>query len=223
MYLWCYLAVNSILDFLLPITGACTQKIQCYSTGAKPSDDDLGMLIYTGPKNKEVHMVKYFSLSTSAIGILLQPYLLTQMSANGPLVKMSIVAFTGFFVIGTPFLLHFLCKRYVLRMYYNELTNTFTAVRLNFLARQKYFSFTPDDVNETTVDPLSNFQAKGQGFLLDTDEIREKHPDAYIALKRYNEPIDLNKYIVEQKSDKKTVPKDDIESRANASDTKGNS
>lgn len=168
----------------------------------KPSDEALGQLIYTGPKNREVYLVKYFSLSTSALGVLLQPYILSQMANNGPLVKTSVIAVTGFFVVGTPFLLHFLCKRYAMKMYYNKFTSTFTVVKLNFFARPRYFTFTPDDISETIVDPLANFNAKGQGFLLDTDIIREHHPDAYIVMKKYDKPIDLNKYLVEEQQHK---------------------
>lgn len=178
------------------------QRRRCFSA-VKPSDTDLGQLIYTGHKNKQVYIVKYFSLSTSLIGILLQPYVLSEAAASSPLVKFSIVAFTSFFVFATPCLLHFLAKRYVMKMHYNEKTNVFTATKLNFFARPRYFTFTPDDIAETTVDPLSSFQAKGHGFLVDTDVIREAHPEAYIALKKYNEPIDLNKYIVKNKSKRK--------------------
>lgn len=169
-----------------------------FSTSAgclcEPTKTDLGKLVYTGPNNSSVKLVKYFSLSTSAIGVLLQPYLLSQMINNGLAVKMTIVSFTAFFVLGTPFLLHYISKRYVMQMYYNDSTNTFTACQLNFFAREKRFSFTPDDISDSLASPLCNYKVGERSLLLDTDLMRDEHVDAYIAFMRYDKPIDLSKY-----------------------------
>lgn len=163
----------------------------------------MGTLIYTGNINTGVYIAKYFSLISSGIGLCLQPYLLAQMSSSALAFKVAVVSATGFFVFGTPFLLHFLCKRYVTQMYYNADTKTFTLFRLSFFARPTKFSFKPDDVKDSLPNPFSNFEAGGQAFLLDTDVIREEHPDAYIAFMRYDEPLDLEKYTTKTKEQTK--------------------
>jgi len=123
------------------------------------------------------------------------------MVTSGVVFKLAIGVSTAFFVIGTPVLLHFLCKRYVSHMYYNSETKTFTAVRMNFFARQTEFSFTPRDITPSIPSPLSNFQVGEQAFLLDQDVIRETHPQAYIALMRYDEPLDLSEFVDKKKSE----------------------
>lgn len=154
-----------------------------------------GQLVYTGPNNKAVKLVKYFSLSTSALGILCQPYLISQMAQNGVIVKAAIGAFTAFFVFGTPFLLHFICKRYVTKMYYDAGNRTFTATRLNFFAQEKKFTFSADDIRGVTANPLCNFQVGEEMFLLDQDMIRERFPEAYVVWMGYDKPMDISEFI----------------------------
>uniref|UniRef100_A0A1I8BMC9 YcxB domain-containing protein n=1 Tax=Meloidogyne hapla TaxID=6305 RepID=A0A1I8BMC9_MELHA len=46
----------------------------------------------------------------------------------------------------TPFLLHFLTKRFVENIYYNPKTKIFTTVHYNFILRKKALRFTADEV-----------------------------------------------------------------------------
>lgn len=164
------------------------------STNINTSDEGFGDIVYTGSINKAVYMVKCFSLATSAIGICLQPWLLSTMANSALVFKVTTVCATGFFVFGTPWLLHFLCKRYVTKLYYNKHTKTFTVERLNFFARPKYFSFQPRDIKDSLPNPFSNFEVADQGFLINTEELKFTNPEVYVVFMRYDEPIDLTEY-----------------------------
>ncbi|XP_067936448.1 transmembrane protein 70 homolog, mitochondrial-like [Watersipora subatra] len=170
------------------------QKAEPSSDKSSRSKEDIGQLVYTGSINKGVYIAKYFSLSSSAIGICLQPWILSEMATGSLAFKMAMVTATGLFVFCTPFLLHFLCKRYVTQMYYNKESRTFTVSRLNFLAQAKRFSFTPEEIKESLPNPLSNYEVRKQAFLLDTEALKETDLDAYIVFMKYDEPLDINKY-----------------------------
>lgn len=180
---------------------AILASVRAYSTSKDSGGKTgaLGDLIYTGSVNRGVYIAKYISLSSSAIGMCIQPWLLTKMAASAAVFKVAMLSATGLFVFGTPFLLHFLCKRYVTEMYYDKDTNTFTAVRLNFFARPKRLSFAPYEICDSASNPFSNYQVGDNAMLIDTNVIRELRPDVYIIFMRYDEPIDLDKYISKDK------------------------
>ncbi|CAK5118508.1 unnamed protein product [Meloidogyne enterolobii] len=56
----------------------------------------------------------------------------------------------------TPFLLHFLTKRFVADIYYNPKTKVFTTVHYNFILRKKALRFTADEVVDAANDVEKN-------------------------------------------------------------------
>lgn len=178
------------------------------------SPESLGELVYTGNINKGVFVAKYFSVGSSVIGLCLTPWIVSEMSTGGLVFKIAVTTASGFFILVTPLLIHFLCKRYVVKMYYDKASSTFSAVKLNLLAQQRVFKFKPNEIKDSLTNPLCTVEVRDQGFLLDTDDLMNTNPDAYVAFMRYDQPIDLDKYTVDPKtgpsaSDKKTVSGDD--------------
>lgn len=174
-----------------------------------------GNLVYTGTANRMVTVAKFFSLSTSALGLCIMPWLYAEMSDGGIIFKVAMMGASSFFIFLTPVLIHTLSKRYVLSMYHDKPTNTFSTVRYNLIMQQKAFSFTPDQIEDTLSSPLCNFQVGNQGFILDTDELMRTDPDAYIAFMRYDEPIDLDKYTVVSKASTDQMDKDNLTTGVN--------
>lgn len=84
-------------------------------------------------------LVKVFSLTTSITGAVVQPTLLEQsMKIGGPAMAIAACTVAGFFTIVTPLLLHFVTKKYVTELFYNEKTGEYTAITISlFLRRQE--------------------------------------------------------------------------------------
>ena len=68
--------------------------------------------IYNGPLAKQLKIVKLFSLSTSAMGLALQPVLFSHLVAYSGVAKVMTAMFCGIFIFITPVFLHMLCKRW---------------------------------------------------------------------------------------------------------------
>ncbi|CAG5114481.1 unnamed protein product [Candidula unifasciata] len=118
--------------------------IRLYSSTSE--DSSLGHLVYKGRVAKGLRALKIFSLSTSAIGLLAQPYLLITYQ-NMPLVAaLPIFATLNCFVFVNPLLIHFIAKKYVTELYFNPDTKVFTAYLLTFFARRQVITFTAADV-----------------------------------------------------------------------------
>lgn len=95
--------------------------------------------VYTGSLASRMKAVKVFSLTTSITGCVVQPTLLEQsMKIGGTAMAVAACGVAGFFTIVTPLLLHFVTKKYVTELYYNEKTGEYTAVTISlFLMRQE--------------------------------------------------------------------------------------
>lgn len=166
-----------------------------------PHDSRKGDLVYVGTLARMVRFVKFFSLSTSAVGVSLQPFLYDQVSNLHWALATMVGGVAGFFVFVTPVLLHIVTKRYVTMMYLNRDSGVFTATTYSLLLREKEHSFTADDVKVPTVPGLFT-----------TAKIKDKVPlfldpnlfidrQAYIQMMKYDEPLDWE--IPEQPDTKK--------------------
>ena len=165
-----------------------TSSSKPYSTQA--SDENLGYLVYQGRQSQMFKLLKRVSLSTSAITLCLQPYLIMS-SQDMPLVT-AIPVFTlmGLFVFGNPILIHMIAKKYVLRMYFDDKTKVFTAKRLTFWAQEQSLSFTADDVEVPDVpSPFSMFKAKGNPLFAFEGDFTSM--EVYKHMMGFDKPLDL--------------------------------
>lgn len=102
------------------------------------SDEKQLETVYTGKLSKNIKRVKLFSLSTSAMGILLQPYLLPKIMATGSTGTTAVAALMfGFFAIGTPLLLHLVTGKYITDIKYESSKNMYTATSFSIFVREK--------------------------------------------------------------------------------------
>ena len=75
------------------------------------------------------------------LGLAVQPVLWTYSTANAAVV-VGAGAFLGFFTFVTPLLIHSIAKKYVTKLYYNQVEDKYTAVVYNFLLSPKKIEFT---------------------------------------------------------------------------------
>lgn len=83
-------------------------------------------------------MFQWFSLTTSLVGIVSQPFLYQQLSAlqNLPMLVVG-CSFVGVYTFVTPFLLHYVTKKYVTKVDYNSEKDTYIASTTNFFGLQR--------------------------------------------------------------------------------------
>lgn len=98
--------------------------------------------IYYGTLTPQIKAVKVFSIVTSFGGLAAQPILIEQGSKMGgmPMVVF-LCGFVGFFTFVTPFLLHFISKKYVTEMFYNSEKNEYTANTITLFLTKKEVRF----------------------------------------------------------------------------------
>ncbi|RWS22787.1 transmembrane protein 70-like protein [Leptotrombidium deliense] len=145
-------------------------------------------LIYEGILSKKFKIVKYFSLSTSGIGLLLQPMFISKALSSGAVV-VGVVGFMGFGIVCSPILLNLIAKRYITELYFNEKERIFTAYYLNFFNRRKSLSFKASDVHIPTVPGMfTTFQVFGKiPLFIDQEVVTDLK--AYEHLMGFDKPI----------------------------------
>lgn len=116
--------------------------------------------IYKGMLTKQVRAVKTFSLGTSLIGLGMQPVLyevwsvliesgVLQLSLifwryqhisnseNSVTILVALSSVVGFFTFFTPFLIHYVTKKYVTEIVYDPSKDEYTATTLSLLLTRK--------------------------------------------------------------------------------------
>lgn len=93
--------------------------------------------IYTGPAGRNIFMLKLLSLTTSLTAVILEVRLLASDVATA--MKLS-ASFISLFTFSTPFLAHFVLRKYVTEMYYDVANDSYTAVIYTIFATRKYVS-----------------------------------------------------------------------------------
>lgn len=159
-----------------------------------PDEATFGNLVYVGSISRQIYASKLISFTSSVGGIAIQPVLLREMENLPIFAQIVVESFCGFFVFLTPFLLHFVARRYVLRLYYDPTTNLFTTVSLRFLPRKKFVHFSRDDVSVPPVPGMFTSIVVQQGdkglpFFINPPEFLDN--DAYKILMGYDLPMDI--------------------------------
>lgn len=94
--------------------------------------------IYYGTLSPKIRAVKVFSLTTSVVGLAVQPMLIEQGTKLGgvPMVVF-LCGFAGLFTFVTPALLHFVTKKYVTHISYNAEKDEYLANTISFFLLKK--------------------------------------------------------------------------------------
>ncbi|XP_011311576.1 transmembrane protein 70 homolog, mitochondrial isoform X2 [Fopius arisanus] len=113
------------------------------------STDSHLKTIYEGRLSKRIKYIKIFSLSTSLMGFLVQPYLLPKILATDSLMAVfGFVCTSSFFALGTPVLLHLITNRYVTKINYDSKRDVYIATIYTIFVKERQVEFTPDDVRK---------------------------------------------------------------------------
>ncbi|XP_022911857.1 transmembrane protein 70 homolog, mitochondrial [Onthophagus taurus] len=182
---------------LLVSTHNLTNNIQVryFFKDANKDDVEEGKeRVYYGILTPQIRTVKWFSLTTSAIGIIGQPFLIKSL-ADVSSIPLIVAAYSviGFFTFVTPMLLHFVTKKYVAHIDYNPEKGTYTAATVNFFCMLKETEFTPDDVKVPDIPGMfTTFIAKGKPMFMDARHFG--NPSHYAKIMGYDKPIDFKMY-----------------------------
>ena len=165
------------------------------------TDPVKGDLVYIGTITKMIRIVKGFSLSTSAIGLGMQPLILKQALAVKPILGVLGVLVSNFFIFITPVLLHFLTKRYVTKIYLKRDEGIFTATTYSFFLQEKEHKFKASDVTVPKIPGmLTSLKIHGKTPLfISSDLFIDK--SAFVQMMKYDEPLDWE--ITDKKQNKK--------------------
>lgn len=157
-----------------------------------------------------VRFVKMFSLSTSIMGLLMQPYILMHAGELPLWLKAILTGSVSFFVFATPLLIHFFTSRYVLHLYYDPPTKVFTATTYSLFVRPKDMKFTAADVEFPEIHGiLSTVNVKKRPLFMDPSQFLDRQ--AYIKMMRYDQPMDWDSDIKQDMNDDKSVKMPDNE------------
>ena len=166
------------------------------SSGIKPKleserNDQSGDtdIIYIGTLARHVRIVKVFSLSTSIVGICLQPFIYTKLSALPVILAVAVGGFASFFIYLTPVLLHLVSKRYVTQMTLDPFTGQYAATTYTFFLRKKVHRFTADDVSVPNVPGLfTSIRVRGVPLFIDRDLFTDHRH--FVQLFKYTDPLE---------------------------------
>ncbi|XP_005095003.1 transmembrane protein 70 homolog, mitochondrial [Aplysia californica] len=187
-----------------------TWDVQSLSTNAKSFasqdtavKDDRGYLVYQGRVGHLFKALKIFSLTTSGIGLGIQPYLIMTYQDMPLSAAIPFFGAVNGFIFMNPILIHFVAKKYVSELYFNPETKVFTAMLFTFFARRVPFTFTAADVEVPDVPGVfSMFTAKGRPLFAHEGDFTSLQ--VYKHLMGFDRPLDLTYDAVpEEKKDNK--------------------
>ncbi|XP_062285106.1 transmembrane protein 70, mitochondrial [Scomber scombrus] len=158
---------------------------RCLST---TSHSEEGNLIYTGSLGSAVRGVKMFSYTTSGASLFLMPQILfkTGVGVQSVALQAAFCGVIGFFTFLTPVLLHVITKGYVIRLYHNPDTDTYTAVTYSVFLTEKKTVFHQKEVRIPAVSKMfTTFYADKAGLLV--------NPDLFLLSQDYNHLMGYDK------------------------------
>lgn len=180
------------------------------------SSDKHEQEIYSGILSTQIKLVKTFSLTTSIIGLSCQTMLYNYAGSTNLGVMIASGAFLSFFTFVTPVLIHSISKKYVTKLYYNQVEDKYTAVVYNIFIRPKKIEFKLRDVKVPDLPGMfTTFKAKGHALFVDMDQFRD--PTHFGKIMGYNDDIssqqqNINKNIFEVNPDE-LVKKEDSQTK----------
>jgi len=157
---------------------------------ASPKSTKQEEQIYNGILSTQIKLVKIFSLSTSLIGMACQPVLYTYSSQANLGVAIASGAFLSFFTFVTPLLIHSISKKYVTKLYYNQVEDKYTAHVYNLFVRSKRIEFRISDVKVPDIPGMfTTFTARNVPLFVDMDQFQD--PKHYGKIMGYDKQLDF--------------------------------
>ncbi|NXF08645.1 TMM70 protein, partial [Smithornis capensis] len=143
--------------------------VRSLGTSSPHEHPEHGRLVYKGNLAKVVLGVKFFSYSTSIFNLFMMPYIMlkTGIGVDGLLLQAAFYGLIGFFTFVTPVTLHILTKGYVIRLYYKDEMDTYTAITYNAILAEKVTVFHQKDVKIPDITKMfTTFYAKTKSMLV---------------------------------------------------------
>ncbi|XP_066290813.1 transmembrane protein 70, mitochondrial-like [Branchiostoma lanceolatum] len=188
-----------------------TSKQNCFDLfdhdAPKPHEWETpdGRLLYKGALANIVVKVKFFSYSTSLLGLSL----MTPIFWNGGVSHFNVFAqvfiylMSMGFILVTPAILHYLSKGYVVRMYHDAAKDQYTVVTYNLILREKKKQFLQEDVKVPELRRMfTTFMAGGKGYLV--DEASFYRSQDFDHLMGYDKPFDFDMDVPDEAIKKET-------------------
>jgi transmembrane protein 70 homolog, mitochondrial len=178
---------------LQPLPLKC-QLIGYHQSSQNQKDTEI---IYEGNLLPIVKMIKVFSISTSLIGLVSQPFIMSKLfETELDLIKIGFVTVSSIFILCSPLLLNLITKRYVYRLNYNSKNDEYTAYTLSFFNQKVELTFKRDQVHFPMVPGLFTTFIVNSKIPLFVDSSSITNVNAYQRLMGFDKnlaPIDVNK------------------------------
>ena len=148
--------------------------VRLHSTDGKQGDYKL---VYTGPLKGAVRAIKVFSLTTAVGAFFGGPILVWLGNPSVPVVaRVAISSIVMLIGLSTTAILHWLMKGYVIRMEYDEESESVAAYTLSVTGRMKRNEFRLSETKPpASAGGFSSFQAAGKSYFLHTDIFHDKN------------------------------------------------
>ncbi|KAL7292144.1 hypothetical protein TKK_0014218 [Trichogramma kaykai] len=183
-----------VVKFSVPLSRSYSTKSDQNKAAADKKDESECEIVYMGQQNKNIKNIKMISLSTSLMGLSVQPIVYQKAVLSGEVTNFTlpIFALLGLFALATPPLLNLITKRYILSIEYYPKRDKYVASVYTLFARQKKIEFTPDDVTIPTVlGMFTNCCIKGKPMFMDSTSFSEENQKHYVRIMGYDQPLDL--------------------------------
>ncbi|XP_030355501.1 transmembrane protein 70, mitochondrial isoform X1 [Strigops habroptila] len=167
--------------------------VRSLSTSSPHDHPEHGRLVYKGNLAKAVLGVKFFSYSTSIFNLFMMPYIMfkTGIGFESLFIQAAFYGLIGFFTFVTPVTLHVLTKGYVIRLYYKDEMDTYTAITYNAILAEKATVFHQKDVKIPDITKMfTTFYAKTKSMLVNPTLF--PNPQDYNHLMGYDKSFYFN-------------------------------
>ncbi|NXX47077.1 TMM70 protein, partial [Tricholaema leucomelas] len=167
--------------------------VRSLCTSSPHDHPEHGRLVYKGNLAKAVLGVKFFSYSTSLFNLFMMPYIIlkTGIGFDSLLIEAAFYGLVGFFTFVTPVTLHVLTKGYVVRLYYKDDVDTYTAITYNVILAEKATVFHQKDVKIPDITKMfTTFYAKTKSMLVNPSLF--PNPQDYNHLMGYDKSLYFN-------------------------------
>jgi len=131
-------------------------------------------VVYEGPLQRGVFLLKTFSLVSLATGIIAAPVLIVFGKATIPLMaRIALSLTTASFGALTTGLLNYVSTPYIMKLTRERESGEFSAERVDLFLRRRWSNFRLEDVEPVYSFPYITFKAKGERYFLHKEFLRE--------------------------------------------------
>ncbi|XP_026697277.1 transmembrane protein 70, mitochondrial [Athene cunicularia] len=179
--------------FIFQVASFQGVALRSLCTSSPHEHPEHGRLVYKGNLAKAVLGVRFFSYSTSIFNLFTMPYIMlkTGIGFESLLMQVAFYGLIGFFTFVTPVTLHVLTKGYVIRLYYKDEMDTYTAITYNAVLAEKATVFHQKDVKIPDITKMfTTFYAKTKSMLVNPTLF--PNPQDYNHLMGYDKFFNFN-------------------------------